>query len=241
MQYFYYETKTSQRISTLNGEHKLNNIEEIRKNITHGPKGSKTQEIDFNLKLPCNVAVTENPAQKNKGKSSHMQTNFNDLFDTVNIKSNKRKATDSQKSGTSKILKTQTWIGMTPTTNRIIMQQITAQIGPQYHTFTPKDRKTKAFVIRGLPKNIDTLDIKNELKEFDIQVNNCNEMREKLNWITKATGTNKHQPKANITVDIADESKFPRLRSDIPLKKIEADNPWVQAHKNEAKTNNNDT
>ncbi|KAM0726761.1 Nucleic-acid-binding protein from transposon X-element [Formica fusca] len=60
--------------------------------------------------------------------------------------------------------------------------------GAQYHTFIPKDRKAKAFVIRGLPKNIDNQDIKNELKEFDIQVNNCNEM----------TGT--HNPLYMVTI-----------------------------------------
>ncbi|KMQ93319.1 o-linked n-acetyl glucosamine transferase [Lasius niger] len=63
----------------------------------------------------------------------------------------------------------------------------------------------------------------------------CEKYIEKLNWITKATGTNKHQPKGNNTVDIADESKFPRLKSDIPLKKMKADNPWIQAHRTRQK------
>lgn len=205
----------------------------------------------------------------------------------------------------------------------------------QYHTFTLKEQKTKAFVIKGLPKNLDIEDIKRELEEYEIQVNNCNEMRgthnplymitiygnmnikilahqvrylshtkikwekyynkkritqchrcqewghattnchvtpkclkcaeehltreckkpattpakcancgndhpanaticekyiEKLNWITKATGTNKQPTKGNKNVDIMDENIFPRLRRET-LPKTETINYWTQPNR----------
>lgn len=48
----------------------------------------------------------------------------------------------------------------------------------EYHTYTPKDKRTKAVVIKGISGNVDSEDLLKELKEHNISVISCIEMRD---------------------------------------------------------------